>query len=103
MKFSPNRLICAAIVMSASAAFAQDAVKKPDTMPKDGMMKKDMTTEDCKAHMAMMKKDGMTKNMAPNDAMSKDGSKRDEAMAKQHAMCADMMSKDGMPAETMKK
>jgi hypothetical protein len=73
-------LMCACIALSASASFAQDAMKKNDAMPKDGMAKKEMTMQDCKDHMAMAKKDGM---------------KKDDAMMKKDTMCADMMKKDG--------
>jgi hypothetical protein len=93
MKSLTSNLICACIAMSAVGAFAQDTTKKNDTMPKDGVVKKDMTMQECKDHMAMMKKDG-TKKDEPN---------KDDAMMKQEAMCADMMKKDGMPAEPMKK
>ena len=65
------------ILFAAGSSFAQDAMKKDDSM-----MKKDMTMQECKDHMTMEKKDGMKKD----DAM----------MMKKHDMCADMMKKDGM-------
>ena len=77
-------LMCACIAVAANASFAQDAMKKAEPMAKDGMMKKDMTMQDCKDHMAMAKKDGM---------------KKDDAMMKKDTMCADMMKKDGMKKE----
>ena len=73
-------LMCACIALSAGSSFAQDAMKKNDAMPKDGMAKKEMTMQECKDHMAMAKKDGM---------------KKDDAMMKKDTMCADMMKKDG--------
>ena len=77
--------------LAAGTAAAQDATKKPDTMPQTGMTT--MTLQQCKDHMAMMKK----------DEMNKDAPKKDEAAMKQHAMCADMMKKDGMTGEPAKK
>ena len=96
MKVLVNSLMCAVIAFSATASFAQDAVKPSTTMPKDGMMKKELTTEDCKAHMAAMKKDGAMKGGAAN-VMNKDGTKRDEAMSKHDTMCTDMMKNQPMP------
>ena len=84
-------VITASIALAAAGAFAQDATKKSDAMP--GTMKKDMTMQECKDHMAMSKKDGM----------KKDAPKMDDATMKQHAMCTDMMKKDGMPNEPAKK
>jgi hypothetical protein len=102
MKLLANSLMCAVIALSSTASFAQDAAKPAQGMPKDGMAKKEMTSEECKAHMAAMKKDGSMKDGAGN-VMNKDGTKRDEAMAKNDAMCADMMKKNSLPAEPMKK
>jgi len=80
---------CLAVAASAGTSFAQDAMKKDEPMAKDGMMKKEMTMQECKDHMAMTKKDGM---------------KKDDAMMKKDTMCADMMKKDGMKKdEPMKK
>ena len=88
-------LACACIALAAGTANAQDAMKKSDSMAPDGMMKKDMTMQECKDHMAMAKKDGM---------------KRDDAMKSHDAACADMMkkgggamSKDGADKDAMKK
>jgi pentapeptide MXKDX repeat protein len=77
-------LMCACIALSAGAAFAQDAMKKDQPMAKDGMIKKDMTMQECKDHMAVAKKDGM---------------KKDDAMMKKDTMCADIMKKDDMKKE----
>jgi hypothetical protein len=92
MKTITAALISACMAMAASAASAQDTTKKDEPMAKDGMMKRDMTMQQCKDHMAMSKKDGM---------------KKDDAMMKMDTMCADMMKKDGMkkdtPADPMKK
>ena len=93
MKMIATALMCACMAMAAGGASAQDAMKKADPMAgKEEMMKKDMTLQDCKDHMAMAKKDGM---------------KKDDAMMKKDTMCADMMKKDGMkkdmPGEPMKK
>jgi len=70
--------------VAASAAFAQEA-KKPDAM-----MDKPMTMQECKDHMANMKKDGV---------------KKDDASMKKDTMCTDMMKKDGTdkPADAPKK
>ncbi len=81
MKNLSATLICACFALAAGAAgAADDMMKKPDGMAKDGAMKP-MTMQDCKDHMAMAKKDGM---------------KKDDAMTKKDEMCADMMKKDGM-------
>ena len=87
MKQLTTHFVGACIVLAASGAFAQDAMKK-DTMPKDGMMKKDMTMQQCKDHMAMAKKDGM---------------KKDDAMMKMDTMCSDMMKKGNAASAPMKK
>ena len=47
-----------------------------------GTMKKDMSMQECKDHMAMAKKDTMAK--------------KDDAMMKKDAACAEMMKKDSM-------
>ena len=88
-------LACACIALAAGTASAQDATKKSDSMAPDAMMKKDMTMQECKDHMAMAKKDGM---------------KRDDAMKSHDAACSDMMkkgggamNKDGADKDAMKK
>jgi hypothetical protein len=104
MKVLATTLLCTAMAFSTAATFAQTSStgSANDATSKDGMMKKDMTTDDCKAHMASMKKDGVMKDSAGN-VMNKDGTKRDETMMKQDTMCMDMMNKGSMPADTMKK
>ena len=69
-------VLTAGLMLAAGGTFAQDAMKKGDAM-----MNKDMTMQQCKDHMAMMKKDGM---------------KKDDAMMKKDHMCDDMMKKGGM-------
>ena len=69
-------LMCVCMAFAAGSVAAQDAMKK-----NDGMMKKDMTMQECKDHMAMAKQAG---------------AKKDDAAMKKDAMCADMMKKDGM-------
>ena len=75
MKLVTTVLMSACLAVAAGSAAAQD---KKDAMAKP------MTMQECKDHMAMMKKDGM---------------KKDDAMMKKDTMCADMMKKD----EAMKK
>ena len=101
MKFLATTLLGVALTCSSAAVFAQDGTKT-ESMPRDGMMKKEMTTDDCKAHMATMKKDGVMKDNAGN-VMNKDGSKRDEAMMKSDTMCMEMMNKSTMPSDSTKK
>ncbi|MBC8058590.1 MAG: hypothetical protein H7Y61_18625 [Rhizobiales bacterium] len=93
MTYLSRTLMCACFAMAASSTFAQDAMKKNEPM-KDGM-KKEMTMQECKDHMAMAKKDGM---------------KKDDAMMKSDKTCSDMMKKDGgmmnkgtPPVDPMKK
>src|SRR5258708_2940136 len=81
-------LMSTCMLFAANTAIAMDAMKKGDTMAKDSMMKKDMTMQECKDHMAMSKKDGK---------------KKDEMMIKKDAMCADMMKKDTMGKDSMMK
>ena len=95
MKTLATILMCAGMALAASGAYAQDAMKPGDAMAEDGMMKRAMTEQDCKDHIAMAKHDGM---------------KKDDAMMKKDALCADMvkphdamMKKDGMSGEPMKK
>ena len=81
MKTFTTIMFCACLAQAAgTAAAADDMMKKPDAMAKDGMSKP-MTMQDCKDHMAMAKKDGM---------------KKDDAMMKKDDACADMMKKDSM-------
>ena len=82
-------LLSSCISLASSVAFAQDAMKTPDGMAKEGMMKGDaMTMQQCKDHIAMSKKDGMKKDGAMM--------KKDDAMMMKDTMCAGMMKKDGM-------
>jgi hypothetical protein len=77
---------------AGSATAADDAMKKAEPMAKDAMMKKEMTAQECKDHMA--KNDGMKKD----DAMAKKDDammKKDDAGMKKDEMCAEMMKKDG--------
>ena len=82
MKRFTHHLIGSCVALAAFGAFAQDAMKKDD------MMKKDMTMQECKDHMAMSKKDGM---------------KKDDAMMKMDTMCSDMMKKGNAASTPMKK
>ena len=113
-------LACACIALAAGTANAQDAMKKSDAMAADGMMKKDMTRQECKDHMAMAKKDGMMRDdeMKSHDAMCSSmmkkgaksmhkgsmhkGSMHKEPM-KMESTSNDPMIKDAMPADSMKK
>ena len=94
MKFAAT-LLTACFSFAAGSALAQDAMKKDDMM-----MKKEMTAQECKDHMAMAKKDGMKKDdmSMKKDTMCDDMMKKDGMMKKDDAM----MKKDGM-AEPMKK
>jgi hypothetical protein len=76
MKALNTVLLSASLIVLVGTAAAADDMKKGDAM-----MKKDMTMQECKDHMAMAKKDGM---------------KKDGAMMKKDTMCADMMKKDNM-------
>jgi hypothetical protein len=68
-------LMCTCIAVVAISGCAQNTMmKKDDGMAKDGMMKKEMTMQECKDQMAMAKKD---------DAM----------MKKDDTQCAEMMKK----------
>ena len=87
MKTIATALVSTCLVMAAGAASAQGAMKSDEPTAKDGMMKKEMTLQECKDHMAMAKKDGI---------------KKDSAMMKSESHCADMMKKDGMKKDGMK-
>ena len=76
-------------------ALGAASVSAKDEMARDGMMKKDMTLQECNDHIAMAGKDGM---------------KKDDMMMKKDTLCANMMKKegamtkkDGMASEPMKK
>ena len=81
MHFKPQ-LIGLCFALAAGGAFAQDGMKM------DGMAKKEMTMQECKDHMAMVKKGGM---------------KKDDAMMKMDSMCSDMMKKGHAASAPMKK
>jgi hypothetical protein len=68
MKTLAATLLSGCLALTAAGAIAADDMKKTDPM------KKEMTMQECKDHMAMAKKD--------------------DAMMKKDAMCADMMKKD---------
>jgi len=73
-------LLSAFVVAAALGGCAQDKMMmKDDGMAKDGMMKKEMSMQECKDQMAMKKDDAMMK--------------KDDAMTKQDTMCAEMMKK----------
>ena len=79
MNIATSALICASLALAANIAPAQDAPAKTTTMPKEGMMKKNMGMQDCRERMVMNKRDGM---------------KSDDASQKQDKACADMMKAD---------
>lgn len=83
MKALAATLMCACLTFVAGHAAAASHMEKGASAPmaQDGMMKKEMSMQDCKDHVAMAKKDGM---------------KKDDAMMKKDAMCDEMMKKDGM-------
>lgn len=89
MKTVATALMYACIALASGGAGAQDTMKKHDSMGKDGAIKKDMTMQECKDHMAMSKKDG---------------TKKSDSMMKMDTMCADMMKGGGMMKDdSMKK
>ena len=77
-------LICASLPFVAGSAFAASHMEKEKgasaPMAQGDAMKKEMSMQECKDHMAMAKKDTMAK--------------KDDAMMKKDAMCADMMKKE---------
>jgi hypothetical protein len=77
-------LACASLGVLASSAFAASHVEKGASAPmaQGAMMKKEMSMQECKDHMAMPKKDTMAK--------------KDDAMMKKDAACAELMKKDEM-------
>ena len=83
MKTFAATLMCACMTFVAGNVAAASHTEKSASAPmaKDDMMKKEMSMQDCKDHMAMAKKDGM---------------KKDDAMMKKDAMCDEMMKKDDM-------
>ena len=82
MKTLSTVLLSGGISLISTVAFAQDAMKTPDGMARDGMMNGGaMTMQQCKDHMAMP---------------AKDGHKKDDATRKKDTMCAGMMKKEGL-------
>jgi hypothetical protein len=80
MNTTLKTLLSAVVVVAAFSGCAQDKMMmKDDGMAKDGMMKKEMSMQECKDQMAMKKDDAMMK--------------KDDAMMKQDPKCADMMKK----------
>lgn len=101
MKTTATVLAASCLVFAASA-MAQTAMKKDDAMMKDGMAKP-MTMQECKDHMAMMKKDTSVKKddaMMKKDTTCSDMMKKDDAMMKKDDA---MMKKDGMAKDAPKK
>ena len=89
-----SSLVCMTFAGAAGVALAQDAMPKEGAMKKDApMMKKEMTAEECKAHMT-----------------AHPAAKKDPEMAKMDKQCAELMKKgadptknDMAPAAPMKK
>ena len=75
---------CATVGLAGLPAFAASHAEKGASAPmaKADTMKKEMSMQECKDHMAMANKDTMAK--------------RDDAMMKKDAACADMMKKGEM-------
>ena len=91
MKTLSTVLLSSGICLISTVAFAQDAMKTPDGMAKEGMMNSGaMTMQQCKDQMAMPKNGGI---------------KKDDAAMKRDTMCAGMMKKEGLmrPAPAMMK
>lgn len=80
MNIISKTLMCASIALAAGSSFAQDTMQKNEPMTNQGVMKKNMTLQECKDYMAAAKNDGM---------------KKDDAMMHSDAMCAKMMKKHG--------
>ena len=82
MKTLSTVLLSSGICLISTVAFAQDAMKTPDGMAKEGMMNNGaMTMQQCKDQMAMPKNGGI---------------KKDDAAMKRDTMCAGMMKKEGL-------
>lgn len=77
-------LACASLGLFAGSALAASHMEKSASAPmaQGGMMKKDLSMQECKDHMAMAGKDTMAK--------------KDDAMMKKDAACAEMLKKDAM-------
>ena len=76
-------LACASLGLFAGSAFAASHMEKGASAPMAGAgtMKKEMSMQECKDHMAMAGKVTMAK--------------KDDAMMKKDAACAEMIRKDG--------
>ena len=83
MKTLATALFCCA-ALTGTGAYAASHMEKAASAPMAGAgaMKKEMSMQECKDHMAMAGKDAMAK--------------KDDAMMKKDAACAEMMKKDGM-------
>lgn len=81
MKILVATLFCCA-GLAGNVALAASHMEKGASAPmaKGDAMKKEMTMQECKDHMAMAAKDTMAK--------------KDDAMMKKDAACAEMMKKD---------
>jgi hypothetical protein len=77
-------LACASLGLFAGSALAASHMEKSASAPmaQGGMMKKDLSMQECKDHMAMAGKDTMAK--------------KDDAMMKKDAACAEMLQTDAM-------
>ena len=71
MKIFASTLICACMALSSAGTSAQDATKKNDAMPKDGMKKDAPKIDD-----AMMKQEAMCTDMMKKDAMPSEAVKK---------------------------
>ena len=82
-------LLSASLCFVAGSVFAASHMEKGASAPM--AMKKEMSMQECKDHLAMAKKDTMAK--------------KDDAMMKKDAACAEMVKKDEMmkKEEPMKK
>lgn len=76
MKNLTHVLIAGCAAMAFTGAFANDTVKKNDTMAKDQMTQGQMTLQQCKDHMATSNK----------------SAKKDDATIRMDAMCAELMN-----------
>ena len=96
-------LACACIALAAGTANAMEATKTGDSMAADGMMKHDMTRQECKDHMAMARKDGMNRDdaMKSHDAMCSSMMKKGAKRMHKGSMHKDYMHKDSMPKDSM--
>jgi hypothetical protein len=72
--------LCCAALGLAGTSFAASHMEKGASAPM-ATMKKELTLQECKDHMAMAGKDTMAK--------------KDDARMKKDAACAEMMKKDG--------